>query len=106
MGFNGGIVFHALLDKRYYKYLSKKNVTHGCVRMSREDAEEMYRIVEKGTPVLVHNGNSVITIAFSQEGTVYKYYDYKTLRKIMSPRFKIIYNGNYVVSALPKLLVD
>ncbi len=106
MGFNGGIGFHALLGKRYYKYLGKKNVSHGCVRMSREDAKEMYGIVEKGTPVLVHNGNSAITVAFGEEGTVYKYYNYKTLHKLMPTRFELINSGNYFVSNLPKLLID
>ncbi len=106
MGFNGGIGFHALLGTRYYKYLGKNNVSHGCVRMSREDAAEMYSIVEKGTPVLVHNGNSAITIGFGEEGIVYKYYDYRTLHKIISSRFDLIYNGNYFMSNLPKLLID
>jgi len=106
MGFNGGIGFHALLGKRYYRHLGKRNVSHGCVRMSREDAAEMYSIVEKGTPVLVHNGNSAITIAFGEEGTVYKYYDYRTLHKKISSRFDMIYSGNYFVNNLPKLLID
>ena len=43
MGFNGGIGFHALLGTRYYKYLGKRNVSHGCVRMSREGAKEIGR---------------------------------------------------------------
>ena len=106
MGFNGGIGFHALLGTRYYKYLGKRNVSHGCVRMSREDAAEMYKLVDKGTPVLVHSSNSAITIAFGEEGTVYKYYDYKTLHKLMPARFDLIYNGNYFVTAQPKLLID
>jgi len=106
MGFNGGIGFHALLGTRYYKYLGERNVSHGCVRMSREDAKEMYGIVEKGTPVFVHSGNSAIKIAFGQEGTVYKYYDYKTLHKLISARFDVIYSGNYFISAQPKLLID
>jgi hypothetical protein len=33
MGFNGGIGFHALLGNSYYRYLGKKNVSHGCVRL-------------------------------------------------------------------------
>jgi hypothetical protein len=106
MGFNGGIGFHALLGTRYYKYLGKKNVSHGCVRMSREDATEMYSIVEKGTPVIVHSGNSAITVAFGEEGKVYKYYDYRTLHKTVQERFEIIYNGHYFVRNLPKLLID
>jgi len=106
MGFNGGIGFHALLGTRYYKYLGKRNVSHGCVRMSREDAAEMYKLVDKGTPVHVHSGNSAITIAFGEEGIVYKYYDYKKLHKLMPTRFELINSGNYFVSNLPKLLID
>lgn len=106
MGFNGGIGFHALLGTRYYKYLGKRNVSHGCVRMSREDAAEMYSIIEKGTPVLVHNGSSAITIAFGEEGIVYKYYNYKTLHKLIPARLRDIYNGNYFVIQQPKLLID
>ena len=106
MGFNGGIGFHALLGKRYYKYLGKRNVSHGCVRMSREDAAEMYGIVEKGTPVLVHSGTSAITVAFGEEETVYKYYDYKTLHKLLPQRFEEIYSGNYFITGQPKLLID
>jgi hypothetical protein len=74
--------------------------------MSREDAAEMYKLVDKGTPVLVHSSNSAITIAFGEEGTVYKYYDYKTLHKLMPARFDLIYNGNYFVTAQSKLLID
>ena len=28
--------------------MGKKNVSHGCVRVSREDGEELYKILEKG----------------------------------------------------------
>ncbi len=106
MGFNGGIGFHALLGTRYYKYLGKKNVSHGCIRMSREDAKEMYNLVEKGTPVLVHSGNSAITIAFGEEEVVYKYYDFKTLSSVINERLSVIYNGDYFTTNLPKLLID
>ena len=68
MGFNNGIGFHALLGKSYYKYLGKKNVSHGCVRVSREDAQIIYEKVTKGTPVLIHKGNNAVTIAFTSEG--------------------------------------
>jgi hypothetical protein len=106
MGFNAGIGFHALLGKRYYKYLGKKNVSHGCVRVSREDAESVYKQVEKGTPVLVHKGKSAVKIAFGRLGEVYKYFSYLKVYRLLPQRYQLIYNGDYLVSAKNKILID
>lgn len=106
MGFNAGVGFHALLGKSYYKYLGKKNVSHGCVRVSREDAEFVYKQIEKGTPVLVHKGNSVVKIAFGKLGEVYKYYTYSEIFRLLPRRFKLIYDGEYLISLNDKLLID
>jgi hypothetical protein len=106
MGFNGGVGFHALLGNRYYKYLGKRNVSHGCVRITREDAEILYSTIEKGTPVLVHKGNSAVTIGFGKMGEVYKYYSYGKLYKILPKRYSKIYNGSYFTSLNNKLLID
>lgn len=106
MGFNNGIGFHALLGKSYYKYLGKKNVSHGCVRLSREDAEIVFEKVVKGTPVLVHKGNSAIKIAFTSEGESYNQYSYKETYKLLKERFQLIYDGDYLISSNEKILVD
>ena len=106
MGFNNGIGFHALLGKSYYKYLGKKNVSHGCVRLSREDAQIIYEKVEKGTPVLVHKGNSAITIAFTSEGGTYNQYSYSETYKLLKNRYQLIYDGDYLISSNEKILVD
>jgi len=106
MGFNNGIGFHALLGKSYYKYLGKKNVSHGCVRLSREDAQIVYEKVKKGTPVLVHKGNSAITIAFTSEGESYNQYSYSETYKLLRKRQQLIYDGNYLISFNEKILVD
>jgi hypothetical protein len=106
MGFNNGIGFHALLGKSYYKYLGKKNVSHGCVRVSREDAQIVYEKVEKGTPVLVHKGNSAIKIAFTSEGESYNQYSYKDTYHLLKERYQKIYDGDYLISSKEKILVD
>lgn len=106
MGFNNGIGFHALLGKSYYKYLGKKNVSHGCVRVSREDAETAYEKVEKGTPVLVHKGNSAVKIAFTSEGESYNQYSYKDTYNLLKERYQKIYDGDYLISSNEKILVD
>lgn len=106
MGFNNGIGFHALLGKSYYKYLGKKNVSHGCVRVSREDAQIVYEKVGKGTPVLVHKGNNAIQIAFTSEGESYNQYSYKDTYNLLKERFQKIYDGDYLISSNEKILVD
>ena len=106
MGFNNGIGFHALLGKSYYKYLGKKNVSHGCVRLSREDAQLVYEKVVKGTPVLVHKGNSAITIAFTSEGESYNQYSYSETNKQLKDRYQKLYEGDYLISSNEKILVD
>jgi hypothetical protein len=106
MGFNAGVGFHALLGQRYYRYLGKKNVSHGCVRVSREDAEFVYKQIEKGTPVLVHNGQSGVKIAFGKLGEVYKYYSYSKIHRLLPQRFNLIYDGDYLISSKDKILID
>jgi len=106
MGFNNGIGFHALLGKSYYKYLGKKNVSHGCVRLSREDAQIVYSKVERGTPVLVHKGNSAVKIAFTSEGASYNQYSYSETYKLLKERYRILYAGDYLITANEKILID
>jgi hypothetical protein len=106
MGFNNGIGFHALLGKSYYRYLGKKNVSHGCIRLSREDAQIVYEKVEKGTPVLVHKGNNAITIAFTSKGESYNQYSYSETYKKIKERYQKLYDGDYLISSNEKILVD
>jgi len=106
MSFNGGIGMHSLTTKGYYKYLGKKNVSHGCVRFSREDAQELYNTLEKGTPVLVHKGTNAIVIAFGNPGEVYKYYTFIELKKLLPERLSTIYNGRYFINSKQKILID
>jgi len=106
MGFNFGIGFHALEGKGYYKYLGKKNVSHGCLRISREDAIDIYKMIEIGTPVFVHSGSSAIYVEFGKSNTVYKYYSYKELKEIIPERLNKLYRGDYLIADNCKLLID
>jgi len=106
MGFNNGIGFHALQGKSYYKYLGKKNVSHGCVRLSREDAQIVYEKVERGTPVLIHKGNNAITVAFTSEGESYNNHSYSETYKLLKERYQRLYDGNYFISSNEKIIIN
>jgi hypothetical protein len=106
MSFNSGIGMHALRTKGYYRHLGKKNVSHGCVRVSRENAKEMFDILERGTPVLVHKGENTVTVAFADTDENYNYYSFDELRKLLPERYSAIYNGRYFIDNKEKIIVD
>lgn len=106
MGFNYGIGFHALLGKRYYKYLGVKASSHGCVRVGREDAKDIYDKIELGTPVLVHSENNAVTVAFTKENEKYEQPEFDSLKKIIDVRYNELYNGRYLLKDQDKLLID
>lgn len=106
MGFNFGIGFHALANNVYYQYLGKKRSSHGCIRISREDALEIYELAELGTPVIVHNGESAVTIGFAEPENFYSYYTFSELNKILPQRLKNIYDGKYFFFNKQKLLIE
>jgi hypothetical protein len=64
MGFSGNIGFHALEGWGYYRHLGERASSHGCVRLSREDAQELYRLLPRGTPVLVYKEPPARVLAF------------------------------------------
>ena len=106
MSFNSGIGMHALRTKGYYRHLGKKNVSHGCVRMSREDAKEIFDILKRGTPVLVHKGEHTITVAFGNTAENYNYYSFNELRILLPERYSAIYNGRYFIDNKEKIIID
>jgi len=106
MSFNGGIGMHALSTNGYYRHLGIKNVSHGCVRVSREDAKEIFQILERGTSILVHNGKSAVTVAFDDNEEDNKYYSFNELRKLLPKRYRAIYNGRYFIDNKEKIIID
>ncbi len=107
MTFNWGIGFHALAGNSYYKYLGVKKSSHGCVRISRAIASELYQKIKYGTPVIVHKGNPAISIAFaSKKDTEIQYLSNFELKHIVTNRLEELYKGKYLLSYQPKLLID
>jgi hypothetical protein len=64
MGFSGNVGFHALEGWSYYRHLGHRASSHGCVRLSREDAQFLYRLLPRGTPILVYNDEPARVLAF------------------------------------------
>jgi len=106
MGFNWGIGFHALQGRGYYKYLGKKKSSHGCVRLTRDMAKELYTRIEEGTPVLVHDGHSAVKVAFCDSSEAYAYMKLSDLKYQLKKRLTQIYSGQYFMSYNPKLIID
>jgi hypothetical protein len=100
MGFHFGTGFHALRSSRYYKYLGKKKSSHGCVRISRAMAQFLFDTVNIGTPVLVHKGSKLVTIAFSDSTRQHVHYSRRELQNEVALREKLIYTGRYYVSGI------
>ncbi len=107
MGFNYGIGFHALAGNSYYKYLGVRKSSHGCVRISKEDAKYIYSKIEIGTPVLIHSGDNAVYIGFADSSDTNTFSDYSSneLNKILPERFNTLYEGKYLVKSLNKILV-
>ncbi|GAB6282259.1 MAG: hypothetical protein STSR0008_10030 [Ignavibacterium sp.] len=106
MGFNFGIGFHALLGNSYYNNLGKRNSSHGCVRLSREDAVDMYSLISLGTPVLVHQENNAIIVSFADSNDNYIHYSFSELKKILPDRLNSLYAGRYFLNIQDKLVID
>jgi hypothetical protein len=106
MGFNHGIGFHALQGSGYYRFLGKKRSSHGCIRISRESANEIFQSVEKGTPVLVHSGNNAVSIGFANRFENYYAPNYYELASSLPRRYEEIYNGRYFISPQPKVVIN
>ncbi len=107
MTFNWGVGFHALAGKSYYKYLGVKRSSHGCVRVSKEDAKDIYTKVIYGTPVIVHKGNPAVYIGFAEyNDSDLQYLEYPDLKNVISDRLEKLYKGEYLLRPKSKLLID
>jgi len=107
MTFNWGVGFHALAGKSYYKYLGVKRSSHGCVRVSKEDAKDIYNKVKYGTPVIVHKGKPAVFIGFAEPNDPdLQYLEYPDLKKAVFNRSEKLYKGEYLLRPNAKLLID
>lgn len=107
MTFNWGVGLHALAGKSYYKYLGVKRSSHGCVRVSKEDAKDIYNKVKYGTPVIVHKGNPAVFIGFAEPNDPdLQYLQYPVLKNVVTDRLEKLYKGEYLLRPNTKLLID
>ena len=107
MGFNYGIGFHALAGKSYYKYLGNKTSSHGCIRVSREDAKELFSKLNYGSPVLVHKGKTAVRISFADKNSDdYKFYDNENLQNEIKRRLNHLYKGSYLNFVNEKIIIN
>lgn len=65
MPFNGGIGFHGLDGRSYYRFLGRRRSSHGCVRISNETGAKMFPTTPSGTIVYVHSGTPARVLLFA-----------------------------------------
>jgi hypothetical protein len=107
MTFNWGIGFHALAGNSYYKYLGVKPSSHGCVRVSKEEAKDIFGKTKYGTPVIVHKGNPAVFIGFAESNDPdLQNLEYPELKKVVTERLEKLYKGEYLLRPNVKLLID
>ena len=97
--FNQGIGFHSLSGTGYYGNLGVRPSSHGCIRMSHKDAEQMFEDAEMGTLVLVHyGGKHARTVGFAPKGFKGKEYTIEEQKKMLAENLFNVLNGNYYVA--------
>lgn len=112
VGFNGGIGFHGLKGTGYYGTLGVRPSSHGCVRISNENAAKLYKMVDYGTPIIAFYGEPARVFAFIDSSDI----DYDKdifLEKRGYPqyfqlkdRLKYLYNGTALRNNKEKIILD
>lgn len=100
IGFRGNIGFHGLKGSGYYGHLGFRPSSHGCIRISREDGDYLYKKVKIGTPVLVYENEPAIKLSFAGLQD-FDYTDDEMIdrsdnyfKNIMNFRINNLYNGS------------
>jgi hypothetical protein len=108
IGVQGGVGFHGLDGSGYYGYLGKRPSSHGCMRMSREEISDMFRLVHPGALITVHYGEPARVIAFCDVGDTAgaDLIDSNSVfnRKLGSERLKTLLDGRMWVDPQPRLV--
>lgn len=108
LGFNWGIGFHSLEGRRYYWNLGRRRSSHGCIRLSTEDAEYLFETIEVGTPVIVHKGATARVISFLTDSTIIDTTSYTRdeVAAIYENRLTDLYLGNRLIRKYPNILLE
>lgn len=106
INFNQGIGFHGLAGSGYYGNLGVRPSSHGCVRISREDGEAIFPLLENGAPVLVYEKQCPFTIGFLDSTNNYTYLNNDDLREEINERIIHISTGSYFLKNWDMVLID
>lgn len=106
MGFSNGVGFHALSGNGYYYNLGKRNSSHGCIRVTKDDSAIIYDRVSLGTPVIVSKEGSAISVNFVDSTDTYAYLSKSKLESEISRRLNLLYEGKYYSEQKEKLVID
>lgn len=105
--FNQGIGFHSLNGTGYYGNLGVRPSSHGCIRMSHKDAEQMFNDAEMGTLVLVHySGKYARTVGFAPKGYKGREYTQEEQKRMLAENLLNVLNGNYFTAKREFFVVD
>lgn len=108
IGIQGGVGFHGLDGSGYYGNLGVRPSSHGCVRMSREEIAEMYKLVHPGAMILVHSENPGRVVAFAQPSDTVgaRYIDSASVynKALGKERMQMLMEGNYWNSKEPQIV--
>jgi hypothetical protein len=106
VGFNFGIGFHSLERKGYYWSLGKRPSSHGCIRLSQENAEKLFREVELETPIIIHKSDNARVICFLPETQSYDTnYTKREIRQILKDRLSLLYDKKYYSRKYPAIVL-
>jgi hypothetical protein len=107
VGFSFGIGFHALEKKNYYWNLGKRPSSHGCIRLSQEDAKKMFEYADLGTPVFVHGKDYARVLSFiDDEDPSDTLYSKRQTYQVLKDRLRNLYSGRYFFKKYPRIVTD
>lgn len=104
MPFDGGIGFHGLDGRSYYKYLGRRPSSHGCVRISNETGAKLFKNVSSGTVVFVHHGSPARMVGFGDSSLVDLELIYTIDDALFKQRLEAVSTGRWYDPSLTKRL--
>jgi hypothetical protein len=95
MQFDGGIGFHGLDTRSYYRYLGQRPSSHGCVRISNETGARLFGNVHSGTVVFVHSGSPARILRFADDSVADLQSIYDIDIELLKRRLDAVAIGNW-----------
>ncbi|MGE5479830.1 MAG: L,D-transpeptidase [Chloroflexota bacterium] len=112
VGFDGNIGFHGLEGRGYYWSLGVRPSSHGCVRIGREDAKDLYSRVKIGAPVMVYSEKPARVFKFAKRSEIdmsraeFIESRNKLNEQLLNLRLDGLYKGYYYKVAKKVLVMD